>query len=70
MGPISNARLKKYIIEDEGHIGYRNLAIAKDYLRAHARVRWVLEEDVCLRGALEGYFTAVFFPKYGIAEEH
>ncbi len=70
MGPTSNARLKKYIIEDGGHVCFGDLAKAKIYLRTNARVRWVLQDDMRLRGALEGYFTAKFFPKYGIAEEH
>jgi len=70
MGSIINARLKKYIIHDEKHSCFGNVEMAKDYIRQHCWVRWIFEDDVRKRGALEGFFTAKYFPKYGIAEEH
>jgi len=70
MGPVTNARLKKYIIEDSSHLCYQNLEFAKIYIKENCYVRWFFEEDFRKRGALEGYFTAILYPKYGIAEEH
>lgn len=70
MGGLSNARLKKYIICDELHPCYDNIAEAKIYIRNNCFVRWVFEEDYRKRGAIEGYITAIVFPKYGIYEEH
>src|ERR1700741_2619779 len=70
MGGLSNARLKKYIIADELHPCYQNLSEAKNYIRNNCFVRWVLEDDYRRRGAIEGYITAIIFPKYGIYEEH
>lgn len=69
-GSIANARLKKYMINDAGHICFENLEMSKKYIKEKCFVRWLFEEDVRKRGALEGYFTAMLFPKYGIAEEH
>ena len=70
MGGLSNARLKKYIISDELHPCYQNLSEAKNYIRNNCFVRWVFEDDYRRRGAIEGYLTAIIFPKYGIYEEH
>lgn len=69
-GSITNARLKKYIINDSTHICFENLAMSKKYIKEKCYVRWLFEDDFRKRGALEGYFTAMLFPKYGIAEEH
>lgn len=70
MGGLSNARLKNYIIKDELHPCYDNITEAKNYIRTNCFVRWVFEEDFRKRGAIEGYVTAIIFPKYGIYEEH
>lgn len=70
MGSTSNARLKKYIIHDENHSCFGDVKKAKEYIREFCQVRWVFQDDTRVRGAIEGYFTAKFFPKYGIAEEH
>jgi hypothetical protein len=70
MGSISNARLKKYIIQDANHSCFDDVVLAKDYIRKNCFIKWILEDDIRKRGALEGYFTARLFPKYGIAEEH
>lgn len=67
MGPTTTARLKKYLIES-GECA--NKQTAKQFLRKHAIVSWIEEKDMRIRGALEGYFTGVLFPKYGIAAEH
>lgn len=70
MGSTSNARLKKYIIHDENHSCFGDVKKAKAYIREFCQVRWIFQDDTRVRGAIEGYFTAKFFPKYGIAEEH
>ena len=72
MGNTSNARLKKYITEDVLHTCFGSKKNAKEYIRNNCHVRWILEDDLSRRGcgALEGYFTARLFPKYGIYEEH
>jgi hypothetical protein len=67
MGPLSNARLKKYLIDfDEcGSLGE-----AKQFIKAHCWTCWIEEPDIRKRGAIEGYATGMLFPKYGIYEEH
>lgn len=67
MGPLSNARLKKYLIKSRECL---NLKKAKRFIRERCLVRWFLEKDVRKRGAVEGYVTGRVFPKYGIYEEH
>jgi len=67
MGPLANARLKKYLIEC-GECA--DLPAAKQFIRDHCYVRWIEQEGYRERGALEGYVTAMLFPKYGIYEEH
>ena len=67
MGPTSNSRLKKYLIES-GECA--NQEDAKQFLKQFARVCWIEEEEMRVRGALEDYVTAVLFPKYGIFQEH
>ena len=67
MGPLTNARLKKYLIDD-GVVD--NLDSAKEYIRKNCCFRWVIEPEMRVRGALEGYMTGVLFPRYGISEEH
>jgi len=67
MGSLKNARLKKYLTEFRE---CANREEAKQFLKRFARVQWIEEEDMRTRGALEGYFTGVLFPKYGISAEH
>lgn len=70
MGDLANARLKKYICNDTSHEAFGDMNKAKAYIKANCQVRWIFEPDVRKRGALESYFTARLFPKYGISEEH
>jgi GIY-YIG catalytic domain len=67
MGPLSNARLKKYLIDNNV---VRDKEEAKVYIRNNCKVKWIFEDDYRKRGAIEGYFTGVLFPNYGIDEEH
>ena len=67
MGPLTNARLKKYLINSKE---CRDIKAAKQFIRERCMVRWLFESDTRKRGAIEGYVTGVMFPKYGIYEEH
>lgn len=66
MGNQSTARLKKYMVES-GEVS--NMTAAKEFLRQNCSIQWILESEYRNRGALEGFFTSVLFPKYGIAPE-
>ena len=67
MGSLTNACLKKYLI-DNGVVSDKEEA--KTFILQNCKVRWIFEDDYRKRGALEGYFKGIFFPKYGIDEEH
>jgi len=67
MGPLANARLKKYLIGSGECI---DIASAKQFIRESCSVRWIEQEGFRERGAVEGFVTAILFPKYGIYEEH
>lgn len=66
MGNKSTARLKKYMVESSE---VKDMAEAKSFLRNYCSIQWVIESDYRERGAYEGFFTSVLFPKYGIAPE-
>lgn len=66
MGNASTARLKKYMVESRESATMED---AKEFLRQNCSIQWVFESDYRNRGALEGFFTSVLFPKYGIAPE-
>ncbi|WP_165662548.1 GIY-YIG nuclease family protein [Oceanimonas sp. MB9] len=66
MGNASTARLKKYMVES-GEAA--SMEAAKEFLRQNCSIQWVFEDEYRNRGALEGFFTSVLFPKYGIAPE-
>jgi hypothetical protein len=66
MGNESTARLKKYMVES-GEVA--SMEEAKAFLRQCCSIQWVREDEYRNRGALEGFFTGVLFPKYGIASE-
>jgi hypothetical protein len=83
-GPLSSARLKKYLLADiEWNIDQKQTLLhAKDYILKNCNVRWITTEEIekgnpypkehqhRVRGALEGYLTGVLFPRYGIYKEH
>ena len=70
MGPISNARLKKYIIEDMTCFPNINtLNEAKEYLRKNCYIQYITVETVIERGKLEGLLSYALDVKY-IHEEH
>ncbi len=66
MGNASTARLKKYMVES-GEVA--TMENAKEFLRKNCSIQWIFDSDYRNRGALEGFFTGVLFPKYGIARE-
>ena len=63
MGPLANARLKKYLINSQE---CKNLNDAKDFIRKNCLVRLFFEDDTRKRGAVEGYVVGMVLPKYGI----
>jgi hypothetical protein len=67
MGPITNARLKRYLISS-GEC--KDVEEAKDFIKQYCSVRWIEEENTRKRGAIEGYITGLLYPKHGIYEEH
>lgn len=67
MGPLTNARLKKYLVNTGECSG---IAEAKQFLQQTCLARWIEEADIRKRGAIEGYVTGLLFPKHGIYEEH
>ena len=70
MGGLSTARLKKYLINDAELTGVRNKYDAKEFIKTNCYVRWIEEDDMRNRAAIEGYTTGLLFPKYGLYEEH
>ena len=69
MGPPANARLKKYLVEDDNEPGIRDMAAAKQYLRENCQFQYLVEPDSRRRGQLEGLFSYLFDVRY-IDEEH
>lgn len=69
MGPPTNARLKKYLVEDENEPGIRDMAGAKQYLRENCEFQYLAEPDSTRRGQLEGLFSYLLNVRY-IDEEH
>jgi predicted GIY-YIG superfamily endonuclease len=67
MGPFTNARLKKYLVQSHE---CADIGSAKQFLRDTCLARWLVRDEMRIRGAIEGYLTARLFPKYGIYEEH
>lgn len=70
MGDLSNARLKKYLVNDPVFKEIIDKHSAKQFIRKNCAVRWITEDDFKLRGYFEGYFTGILKPQYGVYEEH
>ena len=68
-GPITNARLKKYLIEDNGEPEVKDLDVAKKYLKDYCYLQFVVEEDIMKRGRLEGLLSYLFHVRY-MYKEH
>ena len=56
-GPVSNARLKKYLIEDPSEPSVTDLEKAKQYLRDHCYVQFRVINDLMERGRAEGLLS-------------
>jgi hypothetical protein len=70
MGPTTNARLKKYLIEDQRDFPQiTNLDQAKIYLKENCYFQFVPEYNTRLRGQIEGMLSYVLDVKF-IHEEH
>lgn len=68
-GPKSNARLKKYLVEDESEEEIMNMDDAKQYLKDNCYVKYIVEDDTIQRGKIEGLLSYLLDVRY-IHEEH
>lgn len=69
MGPATNARLKKYLIEDATQHEVTNMQEAKQYLKNHCYFQYIAEPIMQRRGQIEGLLSYLLDVKY-IHEEH
>ena len=69
MGPKANARLKKYLIDDERYPKIENMESAKQFIKENCAFRYLVEPDTIKRGRLEGLFAFLTNVRY-IDEEH
>jgi hypothetical protein len=70
MGDKSGARLRYFMCKDVDHTCFNDWKKSKEHLRASCFVRFIFEADMRKRYALESYFTAMIYPKYGLTIEH
>lgn len=68
-GSIANARLKKYLVEDEMHPDIKDMESAKKFLKENCYVKYIIEEDMARRGKIEGLLSYLLDVRY-IHEEH
>lgn len=69
MGPVTNARLKKYLVEDPNQLRITNVLEAKEYLKANCYAQYIAESDMVKRGQIEGLLSYMLNVRY-IHEEH
>lgn len=69
MGPKTNARLKKYLVEDPLQTGICSMDDAKNFLKERCYFQYVAERDNQKRGQLEGLLSYLLNVRY-IHEEH
>ncbi len=69
MGPKTNARLKKYLVEDELQPKISDMLQAKEYLKQNCYVQFIAEPDTIKRGQIEGLISYMLNVRY-IHEEH
>ncbi|MBQ6076795.1 MAG: GIY-YIG nuclease family protein [Clostridia bacterium] len=69
MGPGTNARLKKYLMEDPERPDIPDMAAAKKYLLDHCEFQYLRVDDMILRGQIEGLLSYLLNVAY-IHEEH
>lgn len=69
MGPETNARLKKYLKEDDKRLDIPNMDAAKRYLIDNCYFQYVREDEKVRRGQVEGLLSFLLNVTY-IHEEH
>ena len=69
MGPQANARLKKYLKDDQDMPDIKTMEDAKQYLKDRCYFQYIEERDKRKRGQLEGLFSYLLDVRY-IHEEH
>ncbi len=68
-GPLSNARLKKYLIEAPNEPSITDLAAAKQYFKECCYVQFQIIDDLLERGQVEGLLSFLLNVRY-LYEEH
>ncbi len=68
-GPVTNARLKKYLIEDPNEPSVTSTETAKQYLRDCCYVQFIVIDDLLERGQVEGLLSFLLNVRY-LYEEH
>lgn len=68
-GPKANARLKKYLVEDDTQQSIQDMDDAKKYLKDHCYIKYIIENDTVQRGRIEGLLSFLLNVRY-IHEEH
>ena len=68
-GPTTNARLKKYLIEDPTETDICDLEAAKQYLKDYCYAQFSIEQNLLVRGQLEGLLSYLLDVRY-LYEEH
>lgn len=70
MGPLNNARLKKYLIDDKEHFpNIRDIASAKQWIKANCSFQFIIVKDYRKRGHVEGLMSYLLNVKY-VDKEH
>ena len=64
---VNRTGFKRYLVDQNK---CSSLKEAKNYALKHCAVRWLREDNYKARARMEGYFTALLFPKCGIYKEH
>ena len=69
MGPKTNARFKKYLVEDPLQPQITTMEQAKAYLKENCYAQFIPEPDMVKRGQIEGLLSFMLNVRY-IHEEH
>lgn len=69
MGPLTNARLKKYLIQDPNMPEITDKESAKDYIKTKCYFQYIAESDMTKRGQIEGLISFMLDVRY-MHEEH
>ncbi|HPJ03326.1 MAG TPA: GIY-YIG nuclease family protein [Candidatus Limiplasma sp.] len=69
MGPTTNARLKKYLIQDKAISEVTDVESAKRYIMEYCYFQFIHEPNIEPRGRIEGLFSFILDVRY-IHKEH